>query len=115
MVEIIKAKSDVIQHLSTSYENRVTNSVTSLSQNTSLSEGHSVVRTNLPSYSNGPVFKFRTGPPSVRPNQWVLHLLQKCNKIRNVTVGTHESYSLGYGLQYRLPLSGTYSWILYVP
>jgi len=65
MVEIIKAKGDVIQHLSTSYENLVTNSGPSLSQNTSLGDSRSVVRRNLPSYLEGPVFKFRPGPSSV--------------------------------------------------
>jgi hypothetical protein len=65
MVEIIKAKSDVIQHLSMSYENLVTDSGTSLSQNTSLSESPSVVRSSMPSYSDGPVFKFWTVPTSV--------------------------------------------------
>lgn len=65
MVEIIKAKSDVIQHLSMSYENLVTNSGPSLNQNTSLSESRNVVSRNLPSYLDGLVFKFPAGPPSV--------------------------------------------------
>jgi len=37
------------------------------------------------------------------PNPWALHLLQEYHKISYATDGTNESYSLGYGLQYRLP------------